>query len=204
MLALTSDIPTPLHKWSAGLKLALMSGAIVTLFWLKSPIYLALAAVLTSGLYLSFSVYFARIGLSMMRPLRFLLAFILIWHVVTGDAQTGIAIVLRLSTAVALANLVTLTTRLDDLIDVTYRMMSPLSFLGVSPKPLALAIALVVRFVPVLLTRANQMQLAFKARSTKFPTFYIILPLIMSVLDDADHVATALRAKGGLDGAYKP
>ena len=204
MLALTSDIPTPLHRWPAALKFALMSGAIVTLFMLKSPIYLGLAAILTACIYLSISLYFARTGLRMMRPLRFLLGFILVWHIATGEAVTGVSIVLRLATAVALANLVTLTTRLDDMIDLVYRIASPIKFLGLSPKPLALAIALVVRFVPVLLARANQMQVAFRARSTKRPTFYIVMPLIMSVLDDADHVALALRAKGGLDGSYKP
>lgn len=204
MLTLTSEIRTPLHDWRAGNKLSLLSIAIVTLFLLNSPILLAGAAGLTALLYLAFGTKFAAHGLRMLKPLRFFLGFILLWQVVLGDPVTGFAIVLRLATAVSLANLVTLSTRLDDLIDLVIWLASPARFVGVSPKPLALSIALVVRFVPVLLERANHMSDAFRARSTKRPTFYIILPLIISVLEDADHVALALRARGGLDGAFKP
>ena len=204
MLALTSDIHTPLHDWRAGVKLGLLSIAIVTLFLLKSPILLAGAAGLTALLYRSLGAKFAAQGLRMLKPLRFFLGFILLWQVILGDAATGFAIVLRLATAVSLANLVTLSTRLDDLIDLVIWLASPARFIGLSPKPLALSIALVVRFVPVLLERANHMADAFRARSTKRPTFYIILPLIVSVLEDADHVALALRARGGLDGAFNP
>ena len=151
MLTLTSEIRTPLHDWRAGNKLSLLSIAIVTLFLLNSPILLAGAAGLTALLYLAFGTKFAARGLRMLKPLRFFLGFILLWQVVLGDPVTGFAIVLRLATAVSLANLVTLSTRLDDLIDLVIWLASPARFVGVSPKPLALSIALVVRFVPVLL-----------------------------------------------------
>ncbi len=204
MLALTSDIRTPLHRWPAWLKLVLMSAAIVTLFLLDSVVFLGTATALTVLLYTAFGKKFAVLGLRMLKPLRTFLIFILLWQIIIGAPVVGVAIVLRLATAVALANLVTLTTRLDDMIDVVFRLTRPLARLGLSPVALSLAIAMVIRFVPVLLDRANRMSDAFRARSMKRPTFRIVLPLLISVLDDAEHVATALRARGGLDGAYQP
>ena len=40
--------------------------------------------------------------------------------------------------------------------------------------------------------------LAQSARSTKRSFWRISVPLAISVLDDADHVSEALRAKGGI------
>lgn len=204
MLALTSDIQTPFHRLRAGWKLAALSLSTVGLFALQSPLWLAGAAAVTAGFYLTGGAQFARLGLRMLRPLWLVLALILLWHVVTGDWARGAAICLRLGTAVALANLVTLTTKLSDMIDVLMWLLSPLRKLGLRTAPLALAIALVVRFVPVLGDRARSLTQAWKARSTRPPAWRIVLPLTLSALDDADHVAEALRARGGVAGDFRP
>ena len=59
-----------------------------------------------------------RYALWMMRPIAIFVAIILGFHIVTGDTISGLVIVLRMIILVALANLVTMTTKLDDMIAV--------------------------------------------------------------------------------------
>jgi biotin transport system permease protein len=46
--------------------------------------------------------------------------------------------------------------------------------------------------------RAKNLMLAQSARSTKRSFWRISVPLAISILDDADHVSEALRARGGI------
>jgi biotin transport system permease protein len=106
-------------------------------------------------------------------------------------------ILARLGAAVGLANAVTMTTELAEIIAVLTRLARPLVRLGLNPKVLGLSVALVIRFVPVMLQRYDQIVLAFRARSPRRPGWRILMPVLLAALDDADRVAEALRARGG-------
>jgi biotin transport system permease protein len=106
-------------------------------------------------------------------------------------------IILRMLCAVALANFVTMTTRLSDMIKSVEILARPLSPI-LPPQRLALAIALVIRFLPVLLDHANQITEAWRARSPRRPRWRIFVPLTLAALDSSDRVAEAIRARGGI------
>lgn len=197
MLTLTSPVETRLHRLPAGLKLALLALAAIGLAMLPLG-GLVLAAAAVVALYLAQGTIFAAHGLRMLRPLWPFLLVLLVWHVFTADLPRGLEVALRLLTAVALANLVTMTTRLEDLISVVERLAAPLARFGLSPRVLAVSIALVIRFVPVFLLRVNQLAEAWRARSRGRANWRIVVPVALTALDDADHVAEALRARGGL------
>ncbi|KAG1649034.1 NADH dehydrogenase [Nymphon striatum] len=108
-------------------------------------------------------------------------------------------IILRMLSAVGMANLVTMTTRLSDMIEVVKWIASPLRRIGLNSRILELAIALVIRLTPVLVERGNQLTQAWKARSNRAPGWRIILPFTVLAIDDADRVAEALRARGGFN-----
>ena len=131
-------------------------------------------------------------------PLWPFVAIIALYHGVTNDIETGGEIILRMLIAVALANLVTMTTTLNDMIDVLMRLLRPLNWFGVSTKPVAITIALFIRFIPTLIDRSITMLAALRARSAGKSGWRIIVPLTLSVLNDAEHVANALRARGGV------
>jgi biotin transport system permease protein len=140
--------------------------------------------------------------LNVLRQLRMLWPFILIvgiWHVWTGSFVDGGVIVVRLVSAVALANLVTMTTNLSDMIDVISVILRPLHALGLKPKVVEIAIALVIRLTPVLVSKGSQLSDAWRARSERAPSWRIISPFTILALDDTDHVADALKARGGLE-----
>ncbi|MDZ4394744.1 energy-coupling factor transporter transmembrane component T [Cypionkella sp.] len=195
MLSLTSPIQTYAHRLPAGLKLALLCGYTILLFALKSPAHLGLAALPLALCIAAGGAQFARVSLHMLRPLLPFIVIVALWHLITQDPGGG-PILIRMITAVAAANFVTMTTRLSDMIAVIEKLARPLSPI-LPPKTLALAIALTIRFTPTLLIRAGQIAEAWRARSPKRPGWRVLLPTTLAALDDADRVAEALRARGG-------
>jgi biotin transport system permease protein len=196
MLTLTSPVETWAHRLPAGAKLLALCLATVLLFALASPLPLTVAALIVATLTATGGPRFAAHALRMLRPLIPFVVVIALWHLWLRD-PAGVPIILRMITAVAAANLVTMTTRLSDMITVLERLMRPFAGL-VPPRALALAIALTIRFIPVMLDRAAQISESWRARSPRRPGWRVLPPTTMAALDDADRVAEALRARGGV------
>jgi biotin transport system permease protein len=197
MLTLTSPLQTWAHPLPAGAKMAALAVWTALLFNLDTPTPLALAALTTAALPLSCGLTFALTSARLLRPLWPFVLIITLWHLWTQDPTGGATVLLRLTTAVAAANFVTMTTRLSDMMAVLTTLARPLSALGLNPRTLALAVALVIRFVPVMLTRTEQIAAAFRARSARRPGWRVLVPALLAALDDAAQVAEALRARGG-------
>lgn len=198
MISLTSPVETWAHRVPAGAKLAALSLATLALFTLQSPIWLSGALLAVGGLTLTGGLRFAAAAA---RSLRILLPFLLliaVWHGLTGQIQAGLAVALRLLTALALANFVTMTTRLSDMIDVAAVLLTPFRHFGLSTRALELSVALVVRFTPEIARKGGLLTEAWRARSPRRARWQIIMPLTALAIDDAEHVADALRARGGL------
>lgn len=198
MISLTSPVEIWAHRIPAGWKLGCLSVATLVLFSMQSAAYQACGLVLTLVLYFSGGRIFALNGLRALRILWPFFLVIAVWHLFEGTHEKGLTIALRLSTAVALANFVTLTSRLTDMIDVAAWILRPLRWIGLRTRALEIAIALVIRFAPHLGQRGMQLIEAWRARSARRPSWRITLPLTLLALDDADHVAEALRARGGI------
>lgn len=198
MLTLTCEIRTPYHGMRAGWKLAALCLATVGLFWIDTLAAMAAALGAVTGLYLLPGWRLLRDGLRLLAPLWIFVGLVLAWHAVLADITAGLVIALRLIAAVALANLVTMTTRFDDLIEVVMWMLGPLRRLGLDTAPLGFAIVLAVRFIPILLNKARGLIDAWHARSARRPGWQVALPVVLVAIDDAERVAEALRARGGL------
>ncbi len=196
MLTLTSPVEIWAHRLPAAAKLLALCGATVVLFALKSPLHLGAAALGMAAVTVSGGRPFARHALHMLRPLLAFVVVIALWHLWLRD-PAGLPIILRMITAVAAANFVTMTTRLTDMIAALERVLWPIAGL-IPPRSLALAIALTIRFIPVMLSRAAQIRESWRARSPRRAGWRILPPITMAALDDADRLAEALRARGGI------
>jgi len=196
MLTLTSPVEIWAHRLAAGTKLAALAGATTGLFLLDAPWVLALAGVTAASLYASGGVGFAKAGVRQLWPLWPFVVLVGLWHLWTGDIAGGAVVLLRMVTAVALANFITMTTRLSDMLAVFERLARPLAPI-LPPRRLALAFALVIRFIPVMLERMALIRQSWSARSPRQPRWRVMVPATLSALDDADRVAEALRARGG-------
>jgi len=174
-----------------------LAGVTVGLFQLGTPLALAAAALAVGALLASGGRVFLRESFAMLRPLWPFVLIVALWHLFTADISGGAVVILRMATAVAAANFVTMTTRLSDMLVVIESLLSPLRHVRLKPRPLALALALVIRFIPVMLTRIEAITLAFRARSPRRAGWRILMPATLAALDDAERVADALRARGG-------
>ena len=198
MLSLTSPVQTPAHGWRAGAKLGALAALTFALF-LPAPGWPALA--LAVGV-LAAAALVARVWrilppwARLFRPLWPFAVLLVVWHGITATPLVGAVILARMAAAVGAANLVTMTTRLADLQALVLWALAPFGRL-IPAKALALAIALMVRFIPVMAERSAQLAAAWRARSPRRARARLVAPLILSALDDADRVAEALRARGG-------
>ena len=197
MLTLTSDQIIWAHRVPAAIKLAALCATTVGLFALDNGAALGLAALAAAALVLSGGAAFAKQSVAMLRPLWPFVLLVAVWHAAFAD-PAGAAIITRMMTAVALANFVTMTTRLSDMIDVIATLCRPLARLGIKPLTLAVAVALVIRVVPVMLQRAQIIADAWRARAVTRARVRVLMPLTLAALDDAEHMTDALRARGGL------
>lgn len=203
MISLTSPVKTRAHGWPAGLKLGALCVASTALFMTGNVVVHLAALLAVAVLYTIPGPVFMRAGLRSLRAVLPIIVILLVWHGVTGDPGLGIRITLRTVTLVALANLVTMTTPLEDMIDLIHWLTTPLRRLGVPTHLLETAIPLVIRFTPVLVERAQTLAQAWRARAVRRPGWRLILPLMLQALDDADHVGEALRARGGPLGPHQ-
>ena len=197
MLTLTSPHKTWAHPVPAGVKLAALCLWTVVVLHLTG-VWLAPAAAIVLALVVSGGKDFALTWAQMLRPLWPFAAIALLWHLWIGYPMSAVTIILRMGATVGLANAVTMTTQLAEIIAVVTWLTQPLQRFGLQPKVLALSVALMIRFIPVMLLRFTQISEAWRMRSPRRPGWRVLVPTLLSALDDADRVAEALRARGGV------
>ncbi|MEY8841108.1 energy-coupling factor transporter transmembrane protein EcfT [Cribrihabitans sp. XS_ASV171] len=197
MISLTSPVETRAHGWPAWAKLGGLCIATLVLFLIESlALQIAIFGFVTCLLALPGATFLK----AALKPLRLLWPFLIVvgaWHLWTGEIEMGAVILLRLVSALLIANAVTMTTRLSDMIDVVGLLLRPFGRFGLRPEIMELAIALVIRLTPVLVLKGERLADAWRARSRRRPGWRIVLPFTLLALDDAEQVAEALRARGG-------
>jgi biotin transport system permease protein len=103
--------------------------------------------------------------------------------------------VTRLLLMIMLADLVTATTPMQEMMRVILPWLRPLQAIGLDPKKLSLAVALVIRFVPVLLAQWQAQGEAWSARSKRRPGFKLIAPFMNETLRRTDYIAEAIVSR---------
>jgi biotin transport system permease protein len=186
------------HKLPVGLKLLVLSLMTVALFPQTSVMLQVIVCLAILALYLTVGRSFTAQGLQSLRPLAWFVILVMLFHMFLRDIDGGIVVVLRMLILVALANFVTMTSKLSDFISLFEWLLTPFVRFGVNIVAISLAIAMVIRFTPIFIARGSALSQSWRARSSKRVGWRIILPLGLAALDDASHVETALRARGGL------
>jgi biotin transport system permease protein len=110
--------------------------------------------------------------------------------------SVAVATLLRIVTLVGLASLVTYTTPTGAMLDSLAPVFTPLRRVGINPRLPALAIALVIRLVPMLLELWTARQEAWQARTGRKASIRLIPSFLAEALALADHMAEALDARG--------
>ena len=191
------------HRLPAGAKLLSLAVLAVVLFVLPTPTAAgaALLGTLTVGLLV------ARLPVAVLtrqaRAVLWWMLALLVVHALTTDLTTGVTTVLRLLTLVLAAAVVTATTRVSAMVAVVERVCAPLRLVGVRPERVGLVITMALRFIPVLIERADRIRAAQAARGGSPRGMRAlrttVAPLLVQVLQMAHDVSEALDARGADD-----
>lgn len=187
---------SPLHRMPVRGKLILLFLAAIGLFLVSDLRVLAPALVLAVALYLSTGIGLAEA----IRRTRFVLFTVLLVALMNWffhSLHEALIVVCRLSALILIAAAVTATTGISAFMDEITRLITPLERFGfVRAADVSLAVGLVIRFVPEIFARYQDIADAHRARGLPVRPLTTLTPLIILTLKDADTIAMAIDARG--------
>ncbi|WP_136052479.1 energy-coupling factor transporter transmembrane component T [Microbacterium sp. K36] len=193
-------LPSPvgaglLHRVPAGPKLAGLAVAALALTMVpQGPISIAVCLVAVIALYPIAGVPLSAAGTELwrLRAVLVVLAVALAVFVspVAAWVSTG-----RVAALLLLAALLTLTTRMSDLLALLQRLLRPVRRVGMDPEAVSMAVSLTLTMVPVVAGFAQRVRDAERARGVRLGVRGVV-PLLVLTLRHADQVGDALAARG--------
>ena len=179
----------------AGSKLIALAVISVGIAWINSPAVIAAVTACTLTIY-----FWPGIGLSKrLANFKGLLPIALVIGLsqyLASNAESAISTLLRFALMMLLADLVTLSTKMQEMMDTLQPAFAPLNRVGIEPKRIAFAISLTIRLVPLLLSQWQTMALAWRARTGRNASLRLIAPYIANLSLMSMHIADAIDARG--------
>ena len=183
-----------LHRLSAGWKLLGMLLAVTAVVVLNEPWQLAVAAVLLTAMYALARIP-PRVAAAQLWPMRWFLLLVAGFQVIFAGWQSAVMVCGTLLLTVAIAALVTVTTRVTAMLDVFRALMRPLRR-WVDPDRTGLLLALTIRCIPLMVDIVRDVSDARKARGAGFSLRAMAAPAVVRALRSADALGDALVARG--------
>ena len=199
MFTNTSKYSTKLDEVSVQKKIVISCSAAAILFFIKNPLVMfCIFLVLLLIYFLAGGLKFLGLGLYHLKITIPFVIILTVWHLYLANVDQGVTLIFRLISAFLIANLFLLTSKIHDIILTIQKYSFYLKIFRINPHAVSITLGLFIRSIPILNQRAKNLMLAQSARSTKRSFWRISVPLALSILDDADHVSEALRARGGI------
>lgn len=185
-----------LHRIPAGPKLVTTALVIVFLtLWIRHPWQVAPALAVAVIAYTIARIP-PRLAAVQLRPVLWMLVFVGAFQVLLAGWERAVVICGSLLVAVALAALVTLTTRTTDMLDAIVTAAHPLRHVGVDPERVGLVLVMTIRAIPLLGGVVTQVTEARKARGLGFSLRALVVPVVVGALMTAEAMGEALAARG--------
>lgn len=214
---------SPIHRMDARVKLLLTLLFIVGIFFIKSYFGFMLTAVLLIAV-----ILIARLPMvSVLKSIRGVLLVVLFtalinlflggengsevywqWKFLTiteTSVHTTIKLVLRLILLISGATLLSLTTTPVELADGVESLLTPLKFIRVPVRDIAMIMSIALRFIPTLFEETNKIVSAQKSRGASFDTggpfarikalLPVLIPLFVNSFRRADELAFAMDSR---------
>ncbi|WP_353810264.1 energy-coupling factor transporter transmembrane component T family protein [Agromyces sp. SYSU T00194] len=182
-----------LHRMRPGVKLVLLAATVTVLAVLRDPVWLGVAFALSCGLVLLARLP-VREAARQVAPVLWLLAIAVPVAAWFGTWTDAAAMGLRILTAVTLAAVFTMTTRVEALLDTVQAALRRVPW--VDAERVGLVLALTIRCVPLLAQIVRDVLDARRARGAGRSLRAIAVPMIVRSLRTADAFGEALVARG--------
>ncbi len=184
-----------LHRTPAGWKLVGLSAFTTALLLWRAP-EAVLAGLVLVLLGYAVAGWGPPTALAQVWRLRWILLLLVPFQWWTHGWRVTAVVVGTLVVAVAAAALVTLTTRVTDLLDALVTGLRPLRRLGLDPERAGLGLALAIRAVPVIGACAQEVSAARRARGLERSMRALAVPLVVRTVRHAQRTGDALAARG--------
>lgn len=136
------------------------------------------------------------IMLRQLRALFWLLLAVGVAQLLLSGWPQAVATTATILLLVLAAGLVTLTTTVSAMSDTIVWLLGPFGRIGVNAERIGLLLALSIRAVPVVLTLADQVRDAQRARGKTISARAFVIPLIVRTVRHAIKMGEALAARG--------
>lgn len=201
MLTLYRPGTGPLHRMPAGPKLLLVLAAVLAVSLLPST--WPAAAIAAAVPVLAYALAGLHDGMLGMRELarqvlavRWVIVITLAGQLLFLGPEPAVANTARVASAVVLATLLVLTTRVTDLLDAVEHGLRPLVLLRIDPARVALLLTVTLSTVPVLASLAREVRDAQRARGARAGLRAFAVPFLVVSFKHADELGDALTARG--------
>ena len=188
---------SPLHRAPAGAKLLALAAICVAATVAESlPAAAVLAALCAAG-YLAAGLGLRELGRQLWRC-RWIAAFMLVAQILFQPLATTLATTARIVCLIALAALVTATTRTEDLLAAIIRVLGPFERFGVDSERVSLVLTLTLSAVPLVAANLQAVREAAAARGASGLSAIggQAAALVVLCLQQADELGDALSARG--------
>ncbi|WP_049157569.1 energy-coupling factor transporter transmembrane component T family protein [Corynebacterium aurimucosum] len=190
------DADTIIHRIPAAVKFLVLIGfilvtslAVHTLPWAAASLFLPL--VLFPVARIPF-----RVALGQLAPPLYLLVALAAFQWWQKDFLSAAIMFLTIYAAISGAVLLTLTTKVSEMMDSLDRALAPLGCLGVPVENITLAMSLTIRLLPLMLGTVVEVLDARKARGTTASLTAFGTPVIIRSIRRARAMGEALQARG--------
>jgi len=184
-----------LHRAPAGAKLLALAGVALALSLLPlGTVGIAAVLIGASLAYPATGQPWRALGAAWWR-LRWLILILGAALLIFSSADAAVVHTGRIVALLLLAELVTATTRLGDLLDVLRRLLTPIRRVGGDPDVAALTLSLTIAMIPVVGGIVVRVREAQSARGVRLGPRASV-PVLTLTMRHADQVGEALAARG--------
>lgn len=186
---------SPMHRLGVGWKYLIVVLLIVPAVTLAWP-GLSLTALVASALLLAVARLPLGYALRLPSGILILAAVLAGYQLLLGAPGLAVAVAANLVTAIYASRLLTATTTATVLVDALTSALRPLRAVRINPELVGLAVALMLRSVPVLLDAFGEVRMAARARGRERNPFTLVTPVVVRAVGHAQATGAALAARG--------
>ncbi|MRD55550.1 hypothetical protein GH816_03215 [Betaproteobacteria bacterium LSUCC0115] len=203
MLSLYLSEPSWLHRVRPGTKLLVLAAASMALLPSTSLVLLLTVSLLAVLGYLSLLARGRRRLVVLLKTAGLLAGLVGVFQFGLVYSSSGLVLAgelalvsaLRLLALVMLADLVSVTTPITEMLAVFRRILAPLNRLGVSTDTLTLLVGLLIRATSLIQQRLQTIQDAYRVRCGRSAGIRAVAPLVRQTFEANHRLAEALEAR---------
>lgn len=185
-----------LHRLSASVKLGGLICFSILIFFTDRISLLAVPLLLAGMTYFALPMPL-KTALRRLLPIALAILFVGLLTWIFNSAFQALVTVMRLVALMLAAAAITASTPVSAFMETVTRWARPLEKTGlVNAADIGLAVGLVIRFVPDILSRYEALRDAHRARGLRMKPLSTLIPLVILTLRDADKIADAIDARG--------